>query len=99
MIFRSSKYIINIWGPEHLIKYDEYTSLQPVDENLWYFKLILFDQTEFISLKIETSNAKIYYSENQSLCQALDSFIIFKNKIQLRNSTKKFWKLDKNINI
>ena len=55
MIFRSSKYIINIWGPEHLIKYDEYTSLQPVDENLWYFKLILFDQTEFISLKIETS--------------------------------------------
>ena len=52
-------------------------SLQPYDENLWYFKLTLFDLTEFIVWNIKGLRnwiAIILKLENQSLWQKLNSF-------------------------
>ena len=55
-------------------------SLQPDDVNLWYFKLTLFDLSEFIAWNIKGLRhwvATILKLENQSLWQKLNSFISY----------------------
>ena len=54
-------------------------SLEPDDVNLWYFKLRLFDLTEFIGWNnhgLRPLVAKIEKLENLSLWQRLSSFVI-----------------------
>ena len=71
----------------HTFSFVKPISLQLYDVNLWYFKLTLFNITEFIAWNIKSLRhwvALILKLENQSLWQKLNSFV---RKTKTRGAT------------